>query len=531
MNGGQVSLLYDGLGTRVAKAKQGVTTRYLVDDLSPTGYPQVVEELTNGVVQREYTYGLQRISQNQSAQGVWTPSFYEYDGGGNVRLLTNSSGAVTDTYEYDAFGNLISTAGTTPNEFYYRGEQYDADLGFYYLRARYYNPATGRFVTQDPWGGDIYDPASLHRYRYAKGNPANYIDPSGQGAISEYAFNLGLKYGDKVAAVYELGQEIACVYFTLAAGVDVVNHWIQRSAFQNALGIGTVVLSVAGCTAFGEETGGTGPPELEPVEPGEPLPGEPGEPGGGCCFAAGTPVHTDHGDVPVEKIAVGDQVLSRNRESGKLELKSVIALTPPHQDKLLEMRIAGERDPLRPSTTHPFWVRRGYNEPAWIEAGKMRAGDLVQSIQGDWRRVMAITQVEAQETVYNFTVDQNHDYFVGETGFLVHNAKFCGPCGRRRTPQENREARNFFKNNKQEARDQWEGRDGNQWPNDENGMPWPAEHTPSLKEGGDPMNVYPRDPGAPDPHNIPGPNGLTDYQIWGALGTAARIANQLCDLE
>jgi hypothetical protein len=62
-------------------------------------------------------------------------------------------------------------------------------------------------------------------------------------------------------------------------------------------------------------------------------------------------------------------------------------------------------------------------------------------------------------------------------------------------------------------------------------MPWPAEHDPPLKEGGDPMNVYPRDPGAPDPHNIPGPNGLTDYQIWGALGTAARLANQLCDLE
>ena len=143
MNGGQVSILYDGLGTRVANATQGVTTRYLVDDLSPTGYPQVVEELTNGVVQREYTYGLQRISQNQSAQGAWQPSFYEYDGDGNVRLLTNSSGAVTDTYEYDAFGNLISTAGTTPNEFYYRGEQYDADLGFYYLRARYYNPTTG----------------------------------------------------------------------------------------------------------------------------------------------------------------------------------------------------------------------------------------------------------------------------------------------------------------------------------------------------------------------------------------------------
>ena len=58
----------------------------------------------------------------------------------------------------------------------------------------------------------------------------------------------------------------------------------------------------------------------------------------------------------------------------------------------------------------------------------MQIGDLVQSLQGNWRRVVAITPVANQETVYNFTVDQNHDYFVGETGFLVHNAGDCG-CG------------------------------------------------------------------------------------------------------
>ena len=56
----------------------------------------------------------------------------------------------------------------------------------------------------------------------------------------------------------------------------------------------------------------------------------------------------------------------------------------------------------------------------------MQIGDLVQSLQGNWRRVVAITPVANQETVYNFTVDQNHDYFVGETGFLVHNAGDCG---------------------------------------------------------------------------------------------------------
>ncbi len=58
VNGGAITMLYDGDGNRVAKTVAGVTTRYLVDDLNPTGWPQVVEELANGVVQRTYTYGL-----------------------------------------------------------------------------------------------------------------------------------------------------------------------------------------------------------------------------------------------------------------------------------------------------------------------------------------------------------------------------------------------------------------------------------------------------------------------------------------
>jgi RHS repeat-associated protein len=159
MNGGAVQMVYDGDGNRVAKTVivNGVptTTYYLVDDLNPTGYPQVVDELnTGGAVTRTYTYGLQRISENLSpaltGNSAWTPSFYGYDGGGNVRQLTNSTGTVTDSYEYDAFGNEFTVSGTTPNEFMYRGEQFDSDLGLYYLRARYYNPLTGRFMSRDP---------------------------------------------------------------------------------------------------------------------------------------------------------------------------------------------------------------------------------------------------------------------------------------------------------------------------------------------------------------------------------------------
>jgi hypothetical protein len=149
----------------------------------------------------------------------------------------------------------------------------------------------------------------------------------------------------------------------------------------------------------------------------------------GCneCFAAGTPIHTDHGDVAIENIHEGDEVLARDNATGKQELQRVTALTPLHKDSLLDMRIEGEHDALRPSTSHPFWVKRGDAPPAWIPTGEMRVGDLVQSLQGNWRRVVAITPLPGQETVFNFTVDKNHDYFVGQTGFLVHNEE-CPIC-------------------------------------------------------------------------------------------------------
>ena len=92
-NGVAATIVYDGDGNRVAKTVDSTTTKYLVDDLNPTGYAQVVEESDRRRVTRTYTYGLQRISQNQllgssQSSAVWTASFYEYDGIGSVRMLT-----------------------------------------------------------------------------------------------------------------------------------------------------------------------------------------------------------------------------------------------------------------------------------------------------------------------------------------------------------------------------------------------------------------------------------------------------------
>jgi RHS repeat-associated protein len=91
------------------------------------------------------------------------------DGLGSTVALANASGTVTDTYTYDVFGAVRSHTGTSGTEFTFTGEQTDPN-GLEYLRARYYDPAVGRFLSRDPLGGG---------YPYAGGNPANMTDPTG----------------------------------------------------------------------------------------------------------------------------------------------------------------------------------------------------------------------------------------------------------------------------------------------------------------------------------------------------------------
>ena len=179
-----VAVVYDGDGNRVSETIAGVTTQYLVDTQNPTGYAQVVDEIQNGSVVKSYSYGLERISQRPTTNGQGL-SFYGYDGHGSVRFLTDSTGAVSDTYDFDAFGNLISSTGTTPNNYLFAGEQHDPALNLYYDRARYLNTTTGRFWSMDTFDGDSNAPASLHKYLYASDDPIGRIDPSGHDDIAE----------------------------------------------------------------------------------------------------------------------------------------------------------------------------------------------------------------------------------------------------------------------------------------------------------------------------------------------------------
>jgi RHS repeat-associated protein len=180
---GAVTIVYDGDGNRVAETVGGVTTQYLVDTQNPTGYAQVVDELQSGTVTRRYSYGLERISETQSS----TTSFYGYDGHGSVRQLFDTAGTITDTYDYDAFGNLINSTGSTPNNYLFAGEQYDPALGLYYNRARYLNTTTGRFWNMDSYEGQARAPGSLHKFLYGLADPVNNSDPSGKQGIAEFS--------------------------------------------------------------------------------------------------------------------------------------------------------------------------------------------------------------------------------------------------------------------------------------------------------------------------------------------------------
>jgi RHS repeat-associated protein len=171
----------------------GTTTSYATTDINPTGYSQVVGESysprVNGTEsQHSYIYGLDAALELRShydgvGNNLTQQMYFVHDGHGSVRAITDQNGAVTDTYDYDAFGVLIHQTGTTPNTTLYSGEQFDPDLNLYYNRARYLSVSTGRFWTMDTFEGRSEDPLSLHKYLYTGANPVNRIDPKGKDFI------------------------------------------------------------------------------------------------------------------------------------------------------------------------------------------------------------------------------------------------------------------------------------------------------------------------------------------------------------
>ncbi|HEY6908475.1 MAG TPA: RHS repeat-associated core domain-containing protein [Myxococcales bacterium] len=180
---------YDGDGQLVSRSAGGVTVRYLIDDFTPAGLSQVAEERAGGEVVRSYVYGASRIAMHD-ASGT---HYYGSDLHSGVRMLFDEAGRVTDTWDYDAFGNTISRTGTTANEFTYRGEQFLQESSLSYNRARFLDLDAGRFLTADPSDVAGEGPLGLNAYLYADASPVDRLDPTGQFSMAEVSISISIQ--------------------------------------------------------------------------------------------------------------------------------------------------------------------------------------------------------------------------------------------------------------------------------------------------------------------------------------------------
>ena len=182
-----------------ADLQSDTMTTDIVDNNNPTGYSQVLEQITRdattGSLQSDlvFTLGLQVSTQASVTPGSGssgTPLFLFSDSQGSTRLVLDGSLNIQGTYNYDAAGNAIGfNPATAVTDLLYNRRQTDPLTGQIFLRRRYYDLSTGRFTNSlNPLVGDLSNPLTLNKYAFGNDNPANYIDPYGNSAITNADF-------------------------------------------------------------------------------------------------------------------------------------------------------------------------------------------------------------------------------------------------------------------------------------------------------------------------------------------------------
>jgi len=191
-SGGTTSYAFDGSGRRVQVSSAGTERRFLVAPSLAAGYesPHLVTDGTGATV-ASYVYAGEHALARYEAGG---PTYYLRDAMGSVIALADESGARVARLDYDAFGNVRGSAGSasglpveTAGDFRYHGMWMDP-TGLYYVRARSYDPVTGRFVSQDPAEQAPLLPEESHPYAFNANVPTVKRDPEGRFSLSELSF-------------------------------------------------------------------------------------------------------------------------------------------------------------------------------------------------------------------------------------------------------------------------------------------------------------------------------------------------------
>lgn len=284
--GGANAFEYDANGLRTKKTDSGGTTRYLLDGLSV-----IAQYAPDGARQAWYTQSLARIDEVLSVVNESGKLWYQADALGSVYGLTNTSGNLVGTQGYDVFGAPTpAPSGPAGQPFGFTGREHELDSGLVYARARYLNPAAGRWVRADPIG--VRDGPNV--YAYVHGAPTRYADPSGLNALALgphapvvflAAFAMGAYIGGVTAlmsglpwddwpfwqsvllsgltagfsAIIPLKPLVAAIVGALVAAVNnVVTQWIAMKATNSPFSVGSLVISTLGGLLTGFLGGGIG---------------------------------------------------------------------------------------------------------------------------------------------------------------------------------------------------------------------------------------------------------------------------------
>lgn len=181
---GSLKFEYDPFGRRIEKISTATSSIFTYDGENLT---QTVNAAGSVVARYAQTVD---IDQPLVMQRSGTTYYYEADGLGSTTSLSTSTGALANTYTYDSFGNVANSTGSVTNFTEYTGREFDTETGLYYYRARYYNPQTGRFISEDP----IEFLGGINFYAYVGNNPVGRTDPLGLdwlGNLADFSAGAG----------------------------------------------------------------------------------------------------------------------------------------------------------------------------------------------------------------------------------------------------------------------------------------------------------------------------------------------------
>ncbi|WP_193748516.1 polymorphic toxin type 28 domain-containing protein [Paenibacillus sp. PAMC 26794] len=180
VNAQTVSYRYNGDGLMTERSTGGQTTRYYYDDRGLLVAEGTVSSTGTAQITVGYVYDATGKLTARQMAGESQLQSYVTNGHGDVTEIRDASGNILNRYTYDIWGNPEMTEETVPNVLRYAGEYWDDVTGLQYLRARWYDPSTARFINEDTVEGELTNPLSLNLYTYVENNPLIYVDSSGE---------------------------------------------------------------------------------------------------------------------------------------------------------------------------------------------------------------------------------------------------------------------------------------------------------------------------------------------------------------